>query len=443
MDFGDILFSAMRQFPVGLPIRTHYNEVSALNLNKAHTPGAASGIVICIMYFILGVTQYFGTSYVSLYVSSFAFVDGLAVGLIMALNYVVTAVGQLIWGNLADKSWTKNRILFLVLGGIFLTTWPLILPNHQSIRTLLPSVMALNLFLLVPLTIFDAIVVENSQKSGLQFGTMRGFSSAGSAAAAFTLFAVGTLAAIRLQAKTGLEIMGISALLALIPLCLTPKVSGHAYGQKGKRMSEIRILLKNKRFLLLLIYAMFNFTCTGAYVAYFSIFYTSAEGLSSSLEIFNLYGALCIAWEAILVIVSGRIFRKKDIYWVFTWVSIMGAFRSLAAFLAPNPYVLMAGGIFQGLMFGPLWGRVAPFIGSIVHDEVRATAQAIWSIVFQGLGPALGALIGGVATRIVGLRGVFMVIACLHLLVAAAFIIPFRTQRAQDRAECAISAAKV
>lgn len=414
-----------------------------MKIGQAHLPCRKTAIVICALYFILGITQYFGTSYVSLYISGFDFIDGLAVGLIMALNYIVAAGGQLIWGNLADQARTKNKILVIVLAGIFLTTWPVVLPDHQSIATLLSSVVVLNLFLLVPLTIFDTMVVENSEKCGLRFGTMRGFASAGSAAVAFALFAVGTLAAVKLKARTGLVIMAFAALLILLPLRLAPETKGHDHGQKGKRMAEIRILMKNRRFLLLLIFGLFNFTCTGAYVAYFSIFYTSAEGLGASLEILNLYGALCIAGEAILVIVSGKIFQNKDIYWIFTWASVMGAFRSLSAFLAPNPYFLMAGGIFQGLMFGPLWGRVAPFIGSIVRDEVRATAQAIWSIVIQGLGPACGALIGGFATRIVGLRGVFLVITCLHLLVAAAFLFPFRVQHIRDREEGFISTAKI
>lgn len=115
----------------------------------------------------------------------------------------------------------------------------------------------------------------------------------------------------------------------------------------------------------------------------------------------------------------------------------MGAFRSLAAFLAPNPYILLAGGIFQGLMFGPLWGRTAPFIGGLVRDEVRATAQAVWSIVIQGIGPALGALIGGAVTRIVGLHGVFGIVVCMHLVTALAFLLPFRQQRQRERSVCA------
>ena len=195
--------------------------------------------------------------------------------------------------------------------------------------------------------------------------------------------------------------------------------------------------MKNRRFLLLLAFGLCNFACTGAYVSYFAIYFTSPLGLGGKLELLNLYAALCIAGESILIAVSGRLFQKKDIYWIFTWVSVMGAFRSLAAFLAPNPYILLAGGIFQGLMFGPLWGRTAPFIGGLVRDEVRATAQAVWSIVIQGIGPALGALIGGVVTRIVGLHGVFGIVVCMHLVTALAFLLPFRQQRQRERSVCA------
>lgn len=168
---------------------------------------------------------------------------------------------------------------------------------------------------------------------------------------------------------------------------LVPKTAGHAYGQRSQRAKQVVELMKNRRFLLLLAFGLCNFACTGAYVSYSAIYFTSTLGLGGKLELLNLYAALCLAGESILIAVSGRLFQKKDIYWIFTWVSVMGAFRSLAAFLAPNPYILLAGGIFQGLMFGPLWGRTAPFIGSLVRDEVRATAQGCLVHRDSGYGP--------------------------------------------------------
>ena len=394
-----------------------------------------TGAIFCVLYFLIGAAQYFGTAYVSLFVHSFDFVNEMTVGIIMAVNYIFAAAGQFFWGNLADQSRTKNRILFIVLAGTFATTWLLILPAHQSVGTLLPCVMILNLFMLVPLTIFDAIVVENSGVSRLPFGSMRSFSSTGSAAASFLLFLIGSFTSFLVQPRTGLAVMAFAALAALIPLRAVPKTYGHAYGHTVRRSQQLRVLMKNRRFILLLLFGLFNFTCTGCYVSFYAIFFTSEQGLSGTLDLLNLYGALCIAGEAVLVVVCGKLFRKKDIYWIFIWVSVMGACRSLAAFLAPNPYIVMLGGVFQGLTFGPLWGRVAPHIGSIVEDEVRATGQAVWSIGMQGIGPALGALIGGFATGLAGLRGVFGVIACMHLLTALLFLAPFHAQRCQDRNE--------
>lgn len=403
-----------------------------MKTDPAKPPIKKTGIILCVLFFIIGAAQYFGTSYVSLFVNTFAFVDEMIVGVIMAINYIVAAAGQFFWGNLADKSKTKNRILFIVLLGTFATVWLLILPDHQSVATLLPSVIVLNLFMLVPLTIYDAIVVENCESTGLQFGTMRSFSSTGSAAASFLLFIVGTFTAVTVRPRSGMIVMSIAALIALIPLRWVPKTKGHAYGHVVKRKEQLRVLMKNKRFILLLLFGLCNFTCTGCYVSYYSIYFTSPNGLGGTLDLLNLYAALCIAGEAALVVICGKLFRKKDIYWIFTWVSVMAACRALAAFFAPNPYIVMLGGIFQGLTFGPLWGRVAPHIGSIVEDEVRATGQAVWSIVMQGLGPATGALIGGLVTKMVGLRGVFGVIGCMHLLTALIFLVPFRRQHNAD-----------
>lgn len=67
-----------------------------------------AGPVFCLLYFIIGVSQYFGTTYVSLFLNSFDFIDGLAVGIIMAIHYLTGAVGQFLWGDLADCSRTKT-----------------------------------------------------------------------------------------------------------------------------------------------------------------------------------------------------------------------------------------------------------------------------------------------------------------------------------------------
>ena len=124
-----------------------------MNADATKPSAKKTGAILCVLFFIIGAAQYFGTSYVSLFVNTFAFVDEMIVGVIMAINYIVAAAGQFFWGNLADKSKTKNKILFVVLVGTFATTWLMILPDHKSVATLLPSVIVLNLFMLVPLTI--------------------------------------------------------------------------------------------------------------------------------------------------------------------------------------------------------------------------------------------------------------------------------------------------
>jgi PPP family 3-phenylpropionic acid transporter len=391
--------------------------------------------VFCALYFLIGIAQFFGKTYMSLFVIAFAFVDEMTLGIIMAINYIIAAFGQFFWGNLADRSKTKNKILFLVLAGTFVATWLLVIPTHQSIATLLPCVMLLNLFVSVPMTIYDAIVVENSSACRLSFGSMRSFSSTGSAVASFLLFVIGSYTAFTVRPSTGMIVMSFAALISLILLRLIPETYGHAYDHSVSRSQQLRVLMGSRKFLYLLMFGFFNFICTGCYVSYYSIFFTSEQGLGGTLDLLNLYGALCIAGEAVLMVICGKLFRKKDMYWIFVWVSVMGACRSLVAFSAPNSYLVMLGGIFQGLTFGPLWGRVAPYIGSIVEDEVLATGQAVWSIVLQGIGPALGALIGGVVAGIVGLRGVFGVIACMHLLTALLFLVLFRAQHRQGQDE--------
>lgn len=398
-----------------------------------------SAVAICILYLIVGASQHIGTSYISLFIKSFPFIGSAALGYIMAGQYIMGAAGQFLWGNLADKSKTKNRILVIVLLGVFAMTWVLILPEHKSGFSLVACVIVLNLFLLVPLSLIDTIVVENKKNTHSRFGNLRGFASAGSALGSLALFAAAKLTNVTIDVKFGLGVMAFAALAAIIPLSVVPKTAGHAYGKKSTRIQEIKILMKNRRFLLLLLFGLCNFSCTGAYVTYYATYFTTAEGLGGGLDLLNLYSTLCIGGEAVMVILSSKLFAKKDIYWIFTWVCVMGACRAISPFIAPNAYFLLFCSIFQGLMFGPLWGRVAPFIGTLVHDEVKATAQAIWAIVYQGLGPALGAVLSGIATKFVGMRGVFCVVACAHLLNAVIFFIPFRRQRLLDVKEHVVS----
>jgi PPP family 3-phenylpropionic acid transporter len=386
------------------------------------------------MYFIIWGTQFIGQQYMSIYIRSFSFVSDVTVGLMMSLGYLVTTLSQPIWGSVADHARTKNRVLRCIILSVAAAMWLLILPKHASFLTLIPSVVVVFFVLIIPGMLTDTIIVENIERTGAPFGTVKCFASAGAGAAALLLFLLSLF--ITIKPTTTFMIAAFNSALALIPLHFLPATKGHAHGVKSsKEKTSFKAILKNRRLVLLLAYILLLFIGVQATNVFLGIYYATDRGLNAGIGMYGLFFAICIGIETCLMLFANKLWSRIHIYNIFLLVCLAAFGRSLVIFLAPNIFVIQLSAIFHSLLFAPLWSRLSPYVNSIVTKEMRATGQAAWYIMAFGLGPVLGSALGGVIADLAGLRNLFLVTALMLLVLTFVFYFLFRRQRALDKAE--------
>jgi PPP family 3-phenylpropionic acid transporter len=410
----------------------------------------------------------------AIFLGAHSFVNNTHVGLLVAFASLVTAVAQPLWGVIADHAGTKNRILAIVHIGIACMAWLFILPRHNSFLTLIPSVFILYSLVYSPMSLIDAIVVENLDKVRLRYGVIRAFGSGGAALAAFSLFIINSMTELRPQHT--FIILFCTTLLALIPLKFIPRTVGYAHKEMKKRIStdnrkdalkssvnndavsghigdieiiandakrpafDFTTIFQNKRLMLLLAYGLFTFICIGCQNTYFSVYYATERGLNAGVGMYGLLFTVCIASEAAVMSLGNRFYTKLNIYSVFTIIQISACIRSLIMFLSPNANLMFVMAIFHGHIFGLLFLRVAPYIGGIVSEEMRATGQACWSVMLMGLGPVIGSAFGGLITLKFDLPFVFLFASIALLIITIIFFVLFRRQRSIDRKEGFVAA---
>jgi predicted MFS family arabinose efflux permease len=310
----------------------------------------------------------------------------------------------------------------------------LVLPKHASFLTLIPSVTVVFAVLIIPGMLTDTIIVENIDKTGTPFGTVKCFASAGAGAAALLLYLLSLF--FEIKPTTTFMIAAFNSVLSFVPLHFMPVTRGHAHGLKsGKEKTSMKAVLKNRRLVLLLAYILLLFIGVQATNVFLGIYYATAQGLNAGIGMYGLFFAICIAVETSLMLFANKLWSRIDIYNIFLLVCLAACGRSLVIFLAPNVYVIQLCAIFHSLLFAPLWSRLSPYVNSIVTKEMRATGQAAWYIMAFGLGPVLGSALGGVIADLTGLRKLFLVTALMLFIIAFLFYFLFRRRRALDRAE--------
>jgi Na+/melibiose symporter-like transporter len=271
--------------------------------------------------------------------------------------------------------------------------WLLILPKHASFFTLVPSVVAVFAVLIIPGMLTDTIIVENIERTGVPFGTVKCFASAGAGAAALLLYILSLIT--QIKPTTTFMIAAFNSVLSFVPLHFMPVTKGHARGMKsGGKKTSLQAVFKNRRLVLLLAYVLLLFSGVQATNVFLGIYYATARGFNAGIGMYGLFFAVCIALETCLMLFANRLWSRIDIYNIFLLVALAACGRSLVIFLAPNVYVIQLSAIFHALLFAPLWSRLSPYVNSIVTKEMRATGQAAWYIMAFGLGPVLGSALG-------------------------------------------------
>jgi PPP family 3-phenylpropionic acid transporter len=377
----------------------------------------------CVWFFCLGGLGIF-FPFFSLYLRENAGLSGPQMGLVLSMLPLVGTLAQPLWGQLADRTGSRARVLALVAFGA--AAGYLALGFVQGFAALLVATLLLAFFstAMVPAAMSVTFALAQGDRARA-FGRMRAWGTVG-----FLLLVVGfphlldALQSARGLApvpggpsEPGLEVMfpitaGVVALGALCALLLP---SGGEMGLRAPK-GDWRRLLRHRPFVRLLAFALVAYGCLQGPMSIFPVYVRSLGG---TLDSVSEMWILMLALELPLVFWSGSSLARVGPRGLLAIGVVAGGVRWTACALVPDlsyvyPFQILHGVVVAGLVIGgPL------YVEAVVPERLRSTGQGVLAMVGVSVGAVASQIGTGFLLEAGGTRAPYLVGGLGALVLAA------------------------
>jgi MFS transporter, PPP family, 3-phenylpropionic acid transporter len=310
--------------------------------------------------------------------------SGRQVSSLLAVAPALQLLVPVMWGWVADRTRRPDQIVRVLCLGALLGSLPVIFA--RAMPALFVAYVAQQFFAVSIQSMADSLAVEKSRK-GVAYGPVR---AAGSAS-----FVVACL-----LAGWGLDLRGIRGGDRLVPCLVSAGFALSflaALGLRGHRAAErphardVRWLVRDRRFLLLLAVAGLHWTALVPYHGFLGILlhdrgfparitsYAFFVGVTAEIVVFLLFSRLRARF-ALAHLLAAAFAVSALRWWLFAYTH--------SALLVVTLQVTHA------LTFGLFWATSMAWIADCVPTKLRATGQTLFTMV-TGLGSTAGYLIAG------------------------------------------------
>ena len=344
---------------------------------------------------------------------------GAQLGTLAAVTPVMNALMPPLWGALADR-WGDRRwvLAALLTASAFVYPWLMV---AESYGQMLALTIVFAMFYLTPAPIADAIVMENIECAGGDYGKLRLWGSIGFAAPLLLLGGI-------LKAGPGGSaeslhptFLGFSVFRLLAAAWVMQLPPSRAVARTGFRWDEARVFL-SARFLT---YALCGMLAIGSIMSYYVFFtiYLDEVGIGDSAK--GYFWVIAVAAETAMMLVIGRVIGRIGVKWTFA-LGIFGCVVRLLAFsFYLAPLGIAAAQTLHALTMTALFVSAITAVSRISPPHLRATGQSLWVAFTGGLGAAVASKMAGVAMGALGLTGMFRIFsgaAAVALVIAVLFV---------------------
>jgi PPP family 3-phenylpropionic acid transporter len=334
----------------------------------------------------------------------------------------------LLWGWLADRTRRPDRLLRIACAGAAITLVPLwgLRPTPGETSHLLLLYAAHQVFLVPTLGLADSLAVERMRRLGEDYTSVRLWGSA-----SFLLVCV--LAGWWLDARGQTADVLVLQLMSL-GLALATLTAFGLRGETGRpqpHLREVGALLKQKRFVFLLVLAPLHWAGLTPYHGFLGIL-ARDRGFSSFL--IGAAFLVAVLAEVIAFIVFPRLRRRASLEALLAVTTGLTAVRwfltSGMLFGEPSPAMLLGLQALHAASFGIFWGSTMAWLSDAVPPGIRATGQALFTSATFGVGNLVGyAVCGRLYDRTGGAEAGFFAAACLELVPFTMAIWVWRRRR--------------
>lgn len=372
--------------------------------------------------------------YYSLYLKENASLTGTQVGMVLSMMPLVSIIAQPFWGQVADRTGERSRLIVLLSLGSAAGYGLLYLAEGFLPILVTTAFMASFATAVIPLSVSVTLAVLRSS-GPYGFGLVRVWGTVG-----FLVLVVSFPWALeryqRMQglghnstsiSEPGLEVMflatGFLILLAALLALRLPRVGVVAL--RAAR-GDWRRLLRNRPVLRLLLFAFGAFLFIQGPMGLFPVYVTAHGG---SLNTVQQMWILMLIVEIPLIAFSGAGLTRLGARGLLATGVLAGGLRWAVCGLTDSPYIvypvqMLHGVMVTGLMMGgPLYlERVAP-------ENLRSTAQASLGMVGVGLGGIASNTGAGWLLQHLGTDAPYMIGGAGALIIGA--LVPWILPRAE------------
>ena len=377
----------------------------------------------CVWFFCLGGLGLF-FPYFSLYLRENAGLSGTQVGVVLAMLPLVGTLAQPLWGQLADRTGARSRVLVLLALGA--ATGYLTLGWARGFAALVLATLLLALFstAIVPAAMSVTFALARADRA-YAFGRMRVWGTVGFLAlvVGFPRFldwfqaTRGLAPGAAGPSEPGLDVMfpitaGLFAGAALFALALPRGGEMNLSAPRG----DWRRLLRHRPFVRLLAFTLVAYLFLQGPMSIFPIYVRSLGG---SLDSVSEMWILMLSLEIPLIAFSGSSLARFGPRGLLAIGAIAGGVRWTACGLISDlsilyPFQILHGIVVAGLVIGgPL------YVEASVPERLRSTGQGVLAMVGVSLGSVVSHLGSGYLLEHVGPRAPYLVGGIGSLVLAA------------------------
>lgn len=378
--------------------------------------------IICrsrVHIFKLCCLEFFFCSYLGAYYS-FLFIflqskgiNSATIGLILAINALISIFSQPFWGIVSDKFQNVKAIfIFCIIAATLLYQ---LLPFCSSSWMIGLLFAAINFFYSPLLPLVDNWIIQNvSTEKNIGYGHVRLWGCIGFAVTTYILGKYIVLNSINI-------IFPAFAILALITIafCFSIKNEKPVINLAFKNL-KIGMLLKNYDYITFLIYATLFSIPIISCETFFTPLFLSLGGNEEKL---GLAFAVCALSEVPIFFVSTYILKKFKHLNLILLASLFYILRQWLYIIATKTVHLILVQTLQGVCFGIFLSSALYYVDSMSPIELKATSQTIFGALYYGITGISGNFLGGIVTENFGLVSMFKVSFIVSASVFVLFVV--------------------
>jgi MFS transporter, PPP family, 3-phenylpropionic acid transporter len=348
--------------------------------------------------------------FLALYLRDFHGLDESQIGLVLACTALARMIANPVWGHMADTRIGRLTALQVGLAGSAAAAF--LLNGAAAVPAVAALMVVQAAFMVASWPNIDAIALEHLGDERMSdYGRLRGWTS--------TTYAIGCLLFGAVLQSAGIRwampIYGLSALVILAWSTTVRRDRPHPTSDHGRLGALGAVFREAPRYWGFLVAALFVWT---GFNAAWNFIGPRIEDQGGGPLLIGLGTAIGGLFEVPMMRSSSRLQRRFGLRLVY----VAGCATYGVTFLlwgsVSSPTVLSLLAVFEGIGFSLLFTTAVVVVGRLLPSSLYSTGNAVGQMVAFGIGPILGAGLGGIVYQRLGAPTLYLG-ACALAFAAA------------------------